>query len=87
LSLLRRHRRGEWDDIHGHMWPTIDAIIGHRAQTLAGFAVQARAVSLSYAELWDDEPEEGENHRQFIEAACTFAGVVPVPLDAEAVQS
>jgi hypothetical protein len=76
-----------WDDIHGRMWPLIDAIMEYNAQTAAGFAVQVRAVSLYHAELWDGELEEGEHHRGFIEAACAFAGVVPVPLDAEAVQS
>ena len=70
-----------WDDIHGRMWPMIDAIIERKAQTLAGFAVQARAISLSYSELWDGGEGEGNHYRPFIEAACAFAGVVPVPLD------
>ena len=70
-----------WDDIHGRMWPMIDAIIERKAQTLAGFAVQARAISLSYSELWDGGEGEGNHYRPFIEAACAFAGVLPVPLD------
>jgi hypothetical protein len=76
-----------WRDIHDRQFPLIDAIMGHKAQTLAGFAVQARAVTLSHSELWESPAEfEGDHHRPLMEAACAFAGVVPVPLDAEAVQ-
>jgi hypothetical protein len=71
-----------WDDIHGRIYPMIDAIMGQKAQTLAGFAVQARAVSLSHAELWDEGHAEGEHLHPFLEAACAFAGVVPVPTEA-----
>jgi hypothetical protein len=76
-----------WEEFSDRQWPLIDAIMEHKAQTLAGFAVQVRAVSLSHEELWSDGHAEGEHLLPFIEAACAFAGVVPVPLDAEAVQS
>jgi hypothetical protein len=76
-----------WNDIHGRMWPMINAVLECKAQTLAGFAVQARAITLSHAELWEDAIGHDEDHRPFLEAACAFAGVVPVPLDGAAVQS
>lgn len=73
-----------WGDIQDRMWPMIDDILECRAQTVAGFTVQVRAVSLLHAELWDGGPSDGDDYRPFIDAACTFAGVVPVPLSAEA---
>src|ERR1022692_1932251 len=41
-----------WNDIHGRMWPLIDVIFDHKAQSVAGLAMLARAVSLSHEELW-----------------------------------
>jgi hypothetical protein len=54
---------------------------GWSSKPLAGFAVQVRAVSLSHEELWSEGYAEGEHLRPFIEAACAFAGVVPVPAE------
>jgi hypothetical protein len=76
-----------WNDIHGRMWPMIDAIMAHKPHTLAGLGVLARAFTLDHAEQWEPDADDGLHHRTFMEAVCAFAGVVPVPLDAEAVQS
>jgi hypothetical protein len=72
-----------WDRIHGKMWPAIDAIIALKATTVAGLAVKARAVSLSFAELWNNETDWEDHHRRFIEAVCAFTGVTPVPLEVQ----
>lgn len=76
-----------WNDIHGRMWPLIDDIMGHKPRTLAGLAVVARAFTLDHAEQFEADTDEGLHHRAFMETVCGFAGVVPVPLDAEVVQS
>jgi hypothetical protein len=76
-----------WDDIHGRMWPMIDAIMARKPRTLAGVAVFARAFTLHHAEQWEPDADDGLHHRAFMEAVCAFAGVVPVPLSGKAVQS
>jgi len=83
-----------WNAIHDRLDALAKDIISRKAQTVAGLAVQARAMTAYYAELWDrdedDEDDEGSGHRIFIEAVCAFVGVTPVPLAAlagEAVQS
>jgi hypothetical protein len=71
-----------WDDIHGRMWPLIDAIMAHKPHTLPGLAVIARAFTLHHAEQWEPNADDDLHHRAFMEAVCAIAGVVPVPLDA-----
>jgi hypothetical protein len=67
-----------WTDIHGRLYPIVDDILSRRAQTVTGLAVQARAVVMAMAELWDGA---GEGHeRVFIEAVCAFVGVAPEQL-------
>jgi hypothetical protein len=72
-----------WDDIHSRLFPLCEHILSQRAHTLAGLAVQANAVSLAAAELWDpgchhdDDPPQHE--RMFIQAVCDFLGIIPVP--------
>ena len=56
-----------------------DRVLALHARTRAGFAVQARAASLAAHDVFD-LPDDG-HERMFIECACRFAGVVPVPLD------
>jgi hypothetical protein len=72
----------QWEDIHGRMWPLIDAIMAQQPRTLAGLAVMARAFTLHHAEQWEPDAEEGLHHRAFMEAVCAIAGVVPVPAEA-----
>jgi hypothetical protein len=67
-----------WNDIHGRLYPIVDDIFSQRARTIAGLAVQARAVVMAAAELWDFEPEGHE--RVFIESVCAFVGVAPAQL-------
>jgi len=61
------------------MYPVIDDILARRAKTVAGLAVQARAITLSEPEMWDDA--DGYKIKGFIEAVCAFVGVTPVPLE------
>jgi hypothetical protein len=68
-----------WDCIHDQMYPVIDDILARRAKTVAGLAVQARAITLSEPEMWDDA--DGYKIKEFIEAVCAFVGVTPVPLE------
>jgi len=53
------------------------------ATTIAGLSVQAKAVSLSFSELWDNETDWEDHHRRFIETVCAFTGVTPVPLEVQ----
>jgi hypothetical protein len=69
------------------MSPLIDAIMAIKPRTLAGLAVIARAFTLHHAEQWEPNADDDLHHRAFMEAVCAFAGVVPAPLHAEAVQS
>ncbi|HUI12562.1 MAG TPA: hypothetical protein VL048_03720 [Xanthobacteraceae bacterium] len=72
-----------WDEIHDRLHPLARDIISRKAQTVAGLAVQARAMTVYYSELWDGGSVDDENehdHRNFIEAVCVFAGVKPLPL-------
>ena len=68
-----------WDDILGRAFKFADRVLALHARTRAGFAVQARAASLAAHDVFD-LPDDG-HERMFIECACRFAGVVPVPLD------
>ena len=79
-----------WTGIHGRQYPLIDTIMAIKPHTLAGLAVVARAFTLHHAEQWEPavaDDDEGLHHRAFMEAVCAFAGVVPAPLDGEAVRS
>ena len=76
-----------WSNLHDRMGPIIDAIMALQPRTPAGLAVMARAFSLHHSEQWESDDDEGLHHRAFMEAVCAIAGVVPVPLDADAVQS
>jgi hypothetical protein len=53
-------------------------ILDLTATTLAGLAVQIRAVTIMAAEIWTVEDCDAPHERAFIEAVCRFAGV-PVP--------
>jgi hypothetical protein len=69
-----------WTPIHGRLYPIVDDILSRRAQTVSGLAVQARAIVMGHADLWDARDEDTERERLFIEAVCTFVGVKPEQL-------
>jgi hypothetical protein len=83
-SLAAEHNeRGHnivWNDILDRLDPIIDEILSRRAQTVTGLAVQARAVVLAAADLWDGEGEDERHERVFIESVCAFVGVAPEQL-------
>jgi hypothetical protein len=54
-----------------------DDILGRRAHSVAGLAVQTRAIIMAAPDLWDCENERHE--RTFIEAVCAFVGVAIPP--------
>jgi hypothetical protein len=63
----------------------VDEILPLKASTPAGLAVQVKAVVFAAADLWDiipdDEPDDYNPHeRLFIEAACAFCGIAPLPM-------
>jgi hypothetical protein len=62
------------------MRPLVEDILERKASTVQGLAIQATAVTLANSELWDDACEGDDHLRCFIENACSFLGVVPVPL-------
>jgi hypothetical protein len=68
-----------WGSSHDRMYDLIDEILELEAKTIPGLAVQARAITLSEFQLWDDE-EDDDPIRKFIELVCAFVGVTPVPL-------
>jgi hypothetical protein len=66
-----------WTPIHDRLYPIVDAILSRRAQTIAGLAVQARAIVMGHADIWDALDEDTERERLFIESVCAFVGVKP----------
>jgi hypothetical protein len=71
-----------WNEIHDRLYPLCDRILSFRPRTVAGVAIQARAISLSADTLWDEQQcERDQNLLSFIEAMCLFAGVRPVKQD------
>jgi hypothetical protein len=74
-----------WTRLHARMYPIVDAILARKAQTVAGFAVQVRAFTLSSEEWWNDPLHSSCETDQlaFANAACAFVGVIPVPLEGE----
>jgi hypothetical protein len=81
-----------WNRIRDQLYKLIDEILPRKAVTAAGLAVQTRAVVLAAFELWyDEENDDNEHERLFIEAACAFVGTTPARILAgqagEAVQS
>jgi hypothetical protein len=76
-----------WDDILGRLNPLAREIISHKAQTVAGLAVQTRAMTVYYAELWDGgsiDDDNNHDHRKFIDAVCAFLRITPAPMQSEA---
>jgi len=67
--------------MQARLFPLAEDILARRAQTIAGLAVQAKAITLAAADLWDEEDADGHDHeRTFVEAVCAFVGITPVPL-------
>jgi hypothetical protein len=69
----------DWMDILETLDTLTKEIISRKAETVAGLAVQARAMTVYYAELWDVD-DDNHDHRNFIEAVCAFVGITPEPL-------
>jgi len=67
-----------WNPIHDRLFPLAEDILSRKAQTIAGLAVQTRAVVLAAADVWEQETPEAIHERTFIEAVCRFVGV-PIP--------
>jgi hypothetical protein len=78
-----------WTSIHGQLYPVAGRILQRKALTRLGLAIQARATSMVFSEYWmpefyDKDGVEGYI-RLFVEAACAFAGTLPVPISAQRV--
>jgi hypothetical protein len=70
-----------WNALLERKYPLVEKIYSCKAQTAAGLAVQARAYSLDWIELWDKNYGSEEGARQFADLVCAFAGVIPVALE------
>jgi hypothetical protein len=72
-----------WNDIHARLFPLCERILAMRAHTLAGLRVQATAISLAAANLWDNGPHDNDDsphhERMFIECVHAFLGITPIP--------
>jgi hypothetical protein len=68
-----------WTSIHDRLYPLVDAILSRGALTVAGLAVQARAMTAARSDLWEEEEDSYE--RTFMDAVCEFLNVTPVPLE------
>jgi hypothetical protein len=67
------------DDLNDRLFPLAEDILSQRAHTRAGLTVQAKAVSLVAAELWENPDYHNPHERMFIEAVCSFLGITPIP--------
>jgi hypothetical protein len=70
-----------WNALSDRKRRLVDTIYSHKAQTAAGLAVQTRAYSLDWIELWEKGYESQEGARQFADLVCAFAGVAPVAME------
>jgi len=68
-----------WNFMHRGVTPLIDAILGQKAQTVAGLIVQTRAIVLDKAEWWNGCCEM-ENPRRFLDSLCSLLGIAPGPM-------
>jgi hypothetical protein len=79
----KEHDEKLWKSLFDRVDSVNDKIFSHQPQTLAGLAVQVRAITLHWAEMWGDEFDTGDSRRMFIESFCVFVGVKPVPDEVE----
>jgi hypothetical protein len=70
-----------WNALTGRKCQLVNAIYSHKARTAAGLAVQTRAYSLDWIELWEKGYESQEGARQFADLVCAFVGVAPVAME------
>jgi hypothetical protein len=52
-----------------------ESILDLRAKTSDGLKIQARAVAMATADLFDGPAEKQDHERKFIESACAFLGM------------
>jgi hypothetical protein len=71
-----------WGRFNDRLYPLVDEILSLKATTLAGLAVQTRAIVAAEFELWELDPEKSDYtdqlRRQFLELTCSFLGIEPV---------
>jgi hypothetical protein len=69
-----------WSSFLDRFGELIEQIMPLRATSLAGIAVQARALVIGQSEWWQGDNSEFEMPRLFLESLCAFLNVVPAPL-------
>jgi hypothetical protein len=75
--------------VNGQLCALMDPIYSLTATTIDGLAVQAAAVTIAAADIWDNDPDEEAPlgvERRFIEAVCRYTGVEHPPINIEHLQ-
>jgi hypothetical protein len=70
--------------VNGRLCALMDPIYSLTATTIDGLAVQAAAVTIAAADIWDNDPDEEAPlgvERRFIEAVCRYTGVEHPPIN------
>jgi hypothetical protein len=65
-----------WEPVRDRFYELAEEILSFEATTREGFALQVRAFTSSYSEVWEYDESGMAN---FVECVCAFAGV-PFPL-------
>jgi hypothetical protein len=70
-----------WGRFNNRLYDLVDEIMSLKATTLAGLAVQTRAMVAAEFELWELDPEKSDYtdqlRREFLELTCSFLGIEP----------
>jgi len=71
-----------WSDFHDRLFSLVKKILGLKATTLAGLAVQTSAIALADDEEVniDDDDRQAWRLRQFLDSICSVLGFVSAPM-------
>ena len=70
-----------WDDLNDRTFTICSGILSHKATTIAGLAVQTRALMLTNNELWYGPTVEDSSERipSYFRTVCNVLGVASPP--------
>jgi hypothetical protein len=69
-----------WSDFCERQHALCDKIYTYKAHTVAGLAVQARAFSVDWQEMWEYDSDD-DGGKIFADLVCSFLGVTPAPVE------